>query len=218
MAAKPTALEKLRTLLRAKQVTTLAQMARRMHCSQRTVQRRLHELKAINSYNKNGRYYVLPDVPQFDVHGLWHYGAIGFSRYGNLTKTVIELIRNSPAGFTSAELGLLLKVEARSFLSLFRDHAALQRELDRGRFVYFAGAPAAYDRQMRRRRTMTSDVQRPTDAEALAILVEAIKHSHWSVEQICRQLNNQGIRVTEQAALNLFADHDIVLKKTPRFP
>ena len=28
MAAKPTALEKLRTLLRAKQVTTLAQMAR----------------------------------------------------------------------------------------------------------------------------------------------------------------------------------------------
>jgi transposase len=65
---------------------------------------------------------------------------------------------------------------------------------------------------------MASDVQRPTDAEVIAILVQAIKHSHLSVKGICSQLKKQGVRVKEQAVLNLFADHGIVLKKTPRSP
>ena len=77
MAGKPTTLDKLRRVLRRKRITTLAELADRVQCSQRTVQRRLRTLKAINSYNKNGRYYVLPDVPEFDDHGLWHNGDIG---------------------------------------------------------------------------------------------------------------------------------------------
>ena len=58
MAANPTQVEKLQKLFRARKVTTLAEMARRMRCSHRTVHRRLQGLQAINSYNKNGRYYV----------------------------------------------------------------------------------------------------------------------------------------------------------------
>ena len=95
MAAKPTHPKKRSKLLRACKVMTRAKLARPMQCSHRTVQRRLHELQAINSYNKNGRYYVLLDVPNFDGHGLWHDRDIGLSRYGNLTGTVIQLVRNS---------------------------------------------------------------------------------------------------------------------------
>ncbi len=216
MAAKPTTLDKLRRVLRRKKVTTLAELADRIQCSQRTVQRRLRSLKAINSYNKNGRYYVLPDVPEFDDHGLWHKGDIGFSRYGNLTQTVIQLVRNSEGGLTCGELGRLLAVEARSFLSLFRNHPALKREVHQGRFVYFTAESAGYHRQIARRRTMPVGVKRPTDAEIIAILVQIIQHPDLNAEQLCKKLKTQGVRVTEQALLNLVGDHGIALKKTPR--
>ena len=216
MAAKPTTLGKLRRVLRRKKVTTLAELADRIQCSQRTVQRRLRTLKAINSYNKNGRYYVLPDVPEFDDHGLWHKGDIGFSRYGNLTQTVIQLVLNCEGGLTCGELGRLLAVEARSFLSLFRNHPALKREVHQGRLVYFTAESAGCHRQIARRRTMPVGIKRPTDAQIIAILVQIIQHRDLNAEQLCKKLKTQGVRVTEQGLLNLVGDHGIALKKTPR--
>ena len=218
MAAQTNSLDQVRRRFRTKKVITLADLAGLMQCSHRTVQRRLHVWQAINSYNKNGRYYALPDVPQFDTHGLWHYRGIGFSRYGNLTETLIQLVRNSQAGLSAAELGDLLAGEPRSFLSLFRNHPALKRESHRGRLVYFSAEPGIFRRQNRQRRTMTTGVQRPTDAEVIAILVHTIKHPQLSVEELCKRLKKQGVRVTEQALQNLFVAHGLEVKKTRRSP
>ncbi len=68
--------------LRIKKVATLAELALHLHCSSRTVQRRLGVWQAINSYNRNGGYYTLPDIPKFDANGLWRYRAASFSRFG----------------------------------------------------------------------------------------------------------------------------------------
>jgi arginine repressor len=215
MAVKTT-LDKTLRRFRAQKVMTLAELAVQMQCSQRTVHRRLKDWDAINSYNKNGRYYVLPSVPRFDSHGLWRYGDIGFCRYGNLTETVIHLVRNSAAGLSAAELGQLLQMDPRSFLWLFRNHPALKRQRHQGRFVYFAAESAIYRRQKDGRLTMAADVRRPTDSEIIAILVEAIKHPDLSVEQLCRHLKKQGVEVTEPAVSNLFAYHRLDVKKTER--
>ena len=59
-------------------------------------------------------------------------------------------------------------------------------------------------------------VQPPTDAEIIAILVQIIQHPDLNAEQLCKKLKTQGVRVTEQALLNLVGDHGIALKKTPR--
>ena len=146
MAAKAT-LEKMRKRFRARKVMTLAELAVQMQCSPRTAHRRLKDWGAINSYNKNGRYYVFPSVPTFDSHGLWRYRDIGFSRYGNLTETLIHLVRNSQAGLSAAELGQLLQMHPRSFLWLFRNRPALKREKHQGRFVYFATQSEIYRKQ-----------------------------------------------------------------------
>jgi len=91
--------------LRLKKVVTLAELILRLHCSRRTVQRRLKEWQAINSYNHNGGYYTLPDIPQFDASGLWSCRGARFSRHGNLPQTVVQLVHDAPAGLTAAELG-----------------------------------------------------------------------------------------------------------------
>ena len=63
MATDPTRLDKVLTRFRAKTVITLAELTAQLDCSPRTVHRRLKTWRAINSYNHNGRYYTLPEVP-----------------------------------------------------------------------------------------------------------------------------------------------------------
>jgi len=213
MAAEVT-LQQVLTRFRVRKVMTVAELALQMRCSSRTVHRRLKRWLAIHSYNKNGRYYVLPSVPAFDADGLWRYRDIGFSRYGNLTETLIALVGHSPAGLSAAELGRVLGMEPRSFLWLFRNHSGLIRERHHGRLVYFAAEPVLYRRQRDGRMIMDAQARRPSDSEVIAILVETIKHPDWSLEQLCRHLKRQGLRLTEQAVSNLFIYHGLDLKKT----
>ncbi len=215
MAAKTT-LQNVQARFRARKVMTVAELALQMRCSSRTVHRRLQEWKAIHSYNKNGRYYALPSVPVFDADGLWRYRDVGFSRYGNLTETLVGLVCHSQAGLSAAELGQLLGMEPHSFLWLFRDHPALIREKHQGRFVYFAAESALYQRQKEGRVIMDAGARRPSDSEVIAILVETIKHPELSIEQLCRNLKKQGIVVSGPAVVNLFACHGLELKKTAR--
>ena len=215
MVAKTT-LQKVRAGFRARKVMTVAELALQMRCSSRTVHRRLQEWRAIHSYNKNGRYYSLPSVPAFDSYGLWRYRDIGFSRYGNLTETLIALVCHSQAGLSAAELGQLLGMEPHSFLWLFRNHPALTREKHHRRFVYFAAETAIGQRQRDGRMIMDAGARRPSDSEVIAILVETIKHPELSIEQLCQNLKKQGIAVSEQAVVNLFAYHGLELKKTAR--
>jgi len=205
----------LRTF-RARKVLTIEELASLLQSSLSTARRRLKAWNTFTSYNKNGRYYALPSVPAFDSQGLWRYRHIGFSRYGNLTETLIALVRQSQAGLSAAELGQLLGMEPRSFLWLFRNHPALTREKHHGRFVYFAAESAICQRQRDGRMTMDAGARRPSDSEVIAILVETIKHPGFNIEQLCRNLKKQGIVVTEQAAVNLFAYHGLELKKTAR--
>ena len=125
-------------------VLTNDDRARLLDSSLATARRRLKTWNSFTSYNNNGRYYVLPDVPQFDAHGLWHHRDISFSRYGNLTETVIQLVRYSEAGLSASQLGDLLRLNPRSFLSLFRNHPDLRRDRHEGRFVCFAATGEIY--------------------------------------------------------------------------
>ncbi len=215
MAAKTT-LQKVLSRFRGRKVMTVAELAWQMRCSPRTVHRRLQDWQAIHSYNKNGRYYALPSVPAFDSNGLWRYRDIGFSRYGNLTETLIALVCHSQAGLSANELGQLLGMEPRSFLWLFRNHPALRREKHHGRFVYFAAESVLYRRQRDGRMIMDGDARRPSDSEVIAILVETIKPPEFSMAQLCRHLKKQGVAVTEQAVANLFVYHGLDVKKTAR--
>jgi len=207
--------QEARRTFRAQKVGTIDELAGLLQCSVSTARRRLKRWKTHTSYNRNGRYYVLPDVARFDADGLWRYRGIGFSRYGNLKQTVVGLVRESPAGLRADQLRRLLGLEPRSFLSAFRDHAALRRERHRGRFVYFAAEGKVFREQRQRRMAMGREAELPSDAEAVAILVERIKQPRSSVEELVVRLKAQSVRVSVQGVRNLLASHGLTGKKTP---
>lgn len=150
---------------------TLAEVAEFVRSSIHTARRRLKQWQASNSYNHNGRYYTLPDVPEFDGNGLWRWREVFFSQYSNLKQTVIALVQRSPAGLDVGEMRSLLGLDPRSFLSAFATDPQLRREKTQGRFVYYSADEAVYNGQRERRGLLKASARQPTSSEAIAILV-----------------------------------------------
>ena len=207
-------IEKYRKAFRREMILTLAEVADLIQSSVYTARRRLKEWEALTSYNQNGRYYALPDVPTFDANGLWQRRGVYFSRYGNLKQTVVELVRRSKAGLDAGELRSLLGLDPRSFLSAFATHPQLVREKSRGRFVYYFSDPALCDKQRHCRSALNATGRQSTPSEAVAILVEKIKHPKLSTEALSRRLRKQNLFVTPEIIQNLFIRHNLTLKKT----
>ena len=215
MAQNRTTQDKGLKFLGIKKVVRLAELALHLQCSPRTVQRRLADWQAINSYNRNGSYYTLPDIAKFNANGLWRYRGAFFSLFGNLPATFVQLVANSQAGLTAPEAGDLLGLRPSSFLWSLRDHPALMREKHQGLYVYLSSAPIRYNSQRQQRSLMRKTTRLPTDFEAVAILVEKIKHPALSNEALSRRLQKQKLSIEPETIQNLFTRHSLSVKKTP---
>lgn len=195
------------------QVMTLSQLETLLSCSQRSVQRYLSKWNGLRSYNYNGQYFTLPAIARFDSLGVWKYQDIGFSRFGNLKNTVVQLVSNSPAGLTATELGQTLGVNAHSFISQFRVDPRLKREKWEGRLVYFAAEHDILIAQKRERFAGQSISPFASDAQAVIILVSLLKNPMVAIEELVRIMNKEhrGISVTMVERL---LEHHGLVKKT----
>jgi hypothetical protein len=207
--------DKARKVFRRRKILTLEELSELIPGSIHTARRRLKQWRTHTSYNQNGRYYALPEIPEFDGDGLWHCRGVFFSRYGNLKQTVVELVGRSPAGLDAGEMGSLLGLDPRSFLSAFADDPQIKREKSQGRFVYYCAEGSVYAGQRQRREAMGGKGRQPTPYEAIAILVEKIKAPALDNEELSRRLKKQKLRVGPGTIGNLFAKHGLAVKKTP---
>jgi hypothetical protein len=191
-------------------IITLEQLIGLLECSTITARRRLKQWQTYTSINKNGRYYTLPQTPEFDQNGLWRYQTVIFSRHGNLKQTIISLITESPKGLSTGEIAKLVDlVPNSSFLSQIKDVAGVKRQKHQGRFVYLSDRPEIYTRQ--KRGWVAVDL--PTDAQAVVILVQLIKHPGIDIEQLAGHVSEQGLSI-EPAAIRSFLQLHDLLKKT----
>lgn len=198
-----------------KKILTIEELVQLLQCAAITVRRRLKQWSAFTSINQNGRYYTLPQIPVFDENGLWRYQSVLFSNHGNLRQTIIELIRKSSAGMSAAELAPLLDLAPSSYLfTQLSKTTGIKREKYQGRFVYFADSSKRYRQQRQSRTLHRLEVDQPTDAEAVSILVEFIKHPGIDMDQLSRKVKKQGKNVAPTVIEHFLQSHDL-LKKTP---
>jgi len=196
-------------------VVTVVQLANWLSCSIVTARRRLKAWRAYTSYNRNGRYYTLPEIAKFDDIGLWRYQGAFFSKHGNLKQTLIYLVTHSVQGLSGAELGEILGLQPRSFLSHFRDHPAIYRENLMGHWIWFAADPKTQEQQIQARLAQKSRM--PSDMEAVMILVDLIEHPNSSLEQIAHRLKSRKLDI-EVAAIRQLLEYHGLLKKTVDIP
>lgn len=204
----------LKEMFEKSKVLTLNQVSKKRDCSIRTVQRQFAELAVLRSYNHNSRYYTLPDIPIFNAHGIWWYRDIFFSKYGDLRQTVKHAILNSEDGLSGNEIGGIVNLLPRSFMHHFREIDGVFREKHGGVYVYFSNDSLIYKRQ-KLKRVLESDTKRISDAIAIKILVEYIKHPELSEEKLSAILRHeQNVDISSSMITNLLSFHDL-LKKTP---
>lgn len=204
------ALEKFRR----QKIATIDQLVKLLTCSVITARRRLKKWRTYTSINKNGRYYTLPQIPVFDRNGLWRYQTVLFSKHGNLTKTIVELIRTSQKGLSAVELADILDISSNSsFLSRIKNVPGVRREKHQGRFVYLSDHPAIYSEQKNRWDLSSSTADFPTDAQAVIILVQLIKHPGIGLEQLAGNVSKQDKQIAPGAVRRFLQFHDL-LKKT----
>jgi hypothetical protein len=187
-------------------------------CSISNARLKIKQWQAYTSYNQNGKYYTLPQVPLFDQYGLWRYKDIGFSRYGNLKKTIIHLVKASPAGLSGRQLGEILKLSPQSFLHHFRKSPGLYREKYDGVFVYFSDVDYIFEKQVNQRSShiCRSAIVTISDTEAILILVAIIRQHGISAEEIAAlsEIKKSGIKLDK---IKGFMEYHSLLKKIPDF-
>ncbi|MCP4373853.1 MAG: hypothetical protein GY797_37990 [Deltaproteobacteria bacterium] len=204
----------LKKMFQESKVLTLNQVSKIRDCSIRTVQRQFAELAVLRSYNKNSRYYTLPDIPQFNAHGIWWYRDIFFSKYGNLRQTVKHAIFTSEDGLSGNEIGDIVNLLPRSFMHHFREMDGVFREKHGGVYVYFSNDSTIYKKQ-KVKRILANDVKKINDAIVIKILVGYIKHPELSEEKLSTILRReQNVNISPSMITNLLSFHDL-LKKTP---
>jgi len=183
-------LDKIYSEFRSAKIMTIKQLSGLFGISERNTHRHLKKKGVLRSYNKNGAYYALPDVPVFNGQGssIWQFGGICFSRYGNLAQTLVHAVANAECGLTSCEIGKILHLDPRSFLNHFKNHAELRREKTDGHFVYFSAEENIYRRQRASRMKESEERHVQFDSIYISALAERIKRPDIPLPRLVPQL------------------------------
>ena len=204
------------THLEKVKVFTIGELVTLLKCSIPNIRLKLKQWQTYTSYNQNGRFYTLPQVPRFDHNGLWYYKNVAFSKHGNLKKTIVHLVTSAPAGLTGRQLGEILGLAPRSFLHHFSNHPGIERTKHEGVYVYFSDDAAVCERQVQKRTALICRVAVVTisDPEAVMILVAIIRNHGISAEEILAlpEIKKINIKLT---AIQGFLKYHGLEKKTP---
>lgn len=143
--------------------------------SRMTMFRRLRELEHLTSYTHAGRYYTLPDIAEFDEHGLWVHRSIGFSRFGTLKATTKALVEASSAGYTHAELAGVLRTRTHNTVLDLVETGKIRREGRAKSYLYLSAEPIrAEEQKTQRQKVQPSFRSLPTET-MVAVLAEALR-------------------------------------------
>jgi hypothetical protein len=186
--------------------------------SNRTIYRYLEQWKTYTSYNFNGSYYTLQDIPVFDKNGLWIYNDIRFSKHGNLKSTIQSLVDNSSTGLTLSQLQELLGCSLYSVLPKMAADKLLFREKHNGVYVYFSAEQEfqemQYEQLIKRQFVITPAISYET---AIKILVLRIQYPKLDFDKFVRKLHKHGVK-SDTSQIQVFFEFHGIEKKTKASP
>lgn len=192
--------------------------------SRRSIFRDLAVLLYLSSYTHVGRYYTLNDIPRYDEHGLWFHQGIGFSRFGTLKATVVELVDIAPAGYTHKELEGLLRVRVHNTLLGLVRTGRIGRESIYKKYLYVNSDRKRAAGQVARRqeqKASATELKTLPFAEAIiAVLVEALQAGEVLVAPsiVAARLSVRGLAVTATEVEQIFAQYGLQAEKKTAEP
>lgn len=203
--------DRIEALFQRTKVRTKAELLREIGCGSMTLYRLLSRAGYLTSYNRNGRFYTLSHIPDFDNRGLWTYRGTRFSRFGTLTETIAGLVRDSVSGMTARELAEALGVNVAPSLCRLARQQRIGREKCVGAFRYFDSDPQ--QARVQKEAWHAGEEHRlPGLKVVVAVLVELIVGTHHGFAGLKDALSRKGLRITVEELNAVFEHYDIKKK------
>lgn len=205
-------------ILRKKKILSLKELCQAANCCHMTVWRNLKRVGYYTSYTHNDRFWALAETPRFDNEGLWFYRDVGFSLYGTLFETAIQIVQYAIMGMTPHELSEQLRVRVQNQLH----DAFVQGHLHRvawGRTqLYLSVDPEAQTKQWQQRQKhgQAHETHSLSDSDTIAVLVELVRAPRSSANRVATILGARGIHVTVPSVQTIIDTYD--LRKKGRYP
>jgi hypothetical protein len=212
---KKNSIDQLNTLFLKKKVLAIDDVIQAVKATSRmTAYRYLKKLDYLSSYTHARQFYTLKTIPEFDEDGLWHFGDIGFSKHGTLTKTIIHMVNHSKHGKTCSDLEKQQRVYVQNALLSLVKAEKIHREDQNGIYVYFSSDPEIAQKQMKKRSKLEGK-QLPNWVVA-EVLIEIIKSLNGvpNIDEVVKRLSKHGSSITREQIKQVFEEYDLE-KKTP---
>lgn len=220
MLTKPESIKSLQKIFLKQQVVNMSVLSKILQTKSRmSIFRRLKEIGYFSSFTHAGKYYTLTNTPQFDENGLWFHQEIGFSRFGTLKTTIIELVCGSSAGLTHLELSQLLRIKVYNSLLDLVKAGMVGRERMEKSFLYVAPEHGKATEQIYRQRTATAESVRGvtvvSDTTVIEVLIETIHAGRIEISPslVTKRLTNRGILIANKQVEQIFKQYGIPLEK-----
>jgi len=209
-------LEDLQNAFKKHKVLDMEMLRDTIHSGVATVHRYLKKIKYLTSYTHMGKYYTLPEIIQFNEKGFWHYGDIGFSKYGTLTNTILHLISESAAGQTNSDLEKSCGVRIQEMLRRLLDKKQISRLKQDGHYLYLsADTEVSIKQQERREKKGQKNKQLRTEV-IIEVAIETIYSLSGTpnVDVVAKRLAKRGSSITKEEVKQAFEQLGLE-KKTP---
>ena len=207
--------EQLVKLFEQKKCWTISELREQFSYAAISVKRFLRQIGYSSSFTHNSKWYTLDWIPDFDKDGLWFYEGIGFSRHGNLKKTILHLVTQTAGGLSAGQLAEKLSSPGYAVLNHMYKAGMIDRLKTPRGFVYLATDPGRRKQQIRRLQAFVSEQSKPkvlTAQAAVYVLAEFIKYPQASFAELSRAVAKKQVVATPEMIARLFEKHD--LKKT----
>lgn len=177
--------------------------------------RDLQKLDEISSFTHTGQYHALKRSAAFDESGLWFFQDIGFSQYGTLKNTLVQMISDAQAGVTHKEMKTRFRIEVQKPLTDLVTTSAVTRQLLPNRlYVYLSATENKAEDQFQRRLAINDrppDIALPPDSIRIEILVEVIHAPQRTLEAsvLGPLLRKRGVIIKDDEIAYVLAYYDI---------
>ncbi len=177
--------------------------------------RDLKTLNLISSFTHTGQYHVLNETARFDQNGLWFFQEVGFSQYGTLKKTLVQITSDSLIGMTHKEMKTLFRIEVQKPLTDLVNTNAITRQLLPSRlYVYLSADQNKAEDQLQRRLAIsnrTLDITLPPESIRIEILVEVIHAPDRTLDAtvLGPLLRKRGVIIKDEEVSYVLAYYDI---------
>jgi len=220
MLNKSDSLKKLQKLFLKQSILDMSALSKILKTKSRmSIFRRLKEIGYFSSFTHAGKYYTLTNTPQFDDKGLWFHQEIGFSQFGTLKATIIELVCGSSSGFTHLELSQLLRIKVyNSLLDLVKEGTVGRERINKS-FLYVAPELSKATEQINRQRGATAesvrDVTVISDTTVIEVLIETIHAGKVKISPslVTKRLFKRGILIGNKQVEQIFKQYGIPVEK-----